>query len=133
MKKLGILILLATFGTATMAQMKWYSFEEAVALSEKKPRKIFIDVYTDWCGWCKVMDRNTFSNPSIAEYMNKNYYSVKLNAEMTDTVRFKGHIFVNPSSSRRSSHQLAVSLLNGKMSFPSVVFMNEQFQILQVI
>jgi thioredoxin-related protein len=134
MKKITATLLLALLtGTASLAQgIKWYGFEEAVELCKKEPRKIFIDVYTDWCGWCKVYDRNTFSNPDIVEYMNKYYYPVKFNAEGHDTVRFQGHTFVNPSSGRRSTHMLAASLLNGKMSYPTVVFMNEKFQLLHV-
>ncbi|MDR3189513.1 MAG: DUF255 domain-containing protein [Prevotellaceae bacterium] len=127
-----LLLLALALATTATAQIKWYKFEEAVELCKKKPKKIFIDVYTDWCGWCKVYDKNTFSNPDIAEYMNKHFYSVKFNAETHDTVRFQGHVFVNPSSGRNSTHMLAAQLLNGRMSFPSVVFLNEQFQLLHV-
>ena len=62
-------------------KIKWLTIEQAYALNQKEPRKMVIDVYTDWCGWCKVMDRETFSKPAIAEFVNKNYYAVKLNAE----------------------------------------------------
>ncbi len=58
--------------------VKWYSFEQAVKLNKQNPKKIFIDVYTDWCGWCKRMDKVTFSNPVIAKYLNK-YYITLLN------------------------------------------------------
>ncbi|MDR0414048.1 MAG: DUF255 domain-containing protein [Prevotellaceae bacterium] len=135
MKKITAALLLAAIGATTTvtAQIKWHTFEEAVELCKKQPKKIFIDVYTDWCGWCKVYDRNTFANPEIAEYMNRHFYSVKLNAEAYDTIRFQGHMFVNPGNGApRSTHTLAASLLNGKMSYPTVVFMNEQVQILHV-
>lgn len=115
-------------------KIKWYSFEEAFELNKKNPKKIFIDVYTDWCGWCKRMDATTFSNPYIVEYMNKHYYSVKLNAERVDTVFVDGQMFINPNpGQRKSSHQLAVSLLQGKMSYPSYVFMNEKNEWLTVV
>lgn len=114
--------------------IKWYSFEEAFELNKKNPKKIFVDVYTDWCGWCKKMDATTFSHPIIAEYMNKNFYPVKLNAERTDTVYLEGKMYVNPNpGARRSSHQLAVSLLQGKMSYPSYVFINEKNEWLTVV
>ncbi|MDR0712108.1 MAG: DUF255 domain-containing protein [Prevotellaceae bacterium] len=127
-------LLLAVTASPATAQIKWYKFEEAVALCKQQPKKIFIDVYTDWCGWCKVYDKNTFGNPEIAEYMNKHFYSVKFNAEGNDTVRFQGHTFTNatPSNGRRSTHTLASSLLNGKLSYPTVVFLDEQFQVLHV-
>lgn len=113
-------------------KIKWYSFEEAYNLNKKKPRKIFIDVYTDWCGWCKKMDAETFTNPVIAAYMNKQFYCVKLNAEMKDTLEIDGVKFVNPGKGR-STHQLANELLKGKMSYPSYVFLNEKSQWLTVI
>ncbi len=133
MKKLFLALLLLTIGPATFAQIiKWYGFEEAIELCKKQPKKIFVDVYTDWCGWCKVYDRNTFSDPEIAEYMNKHYYPVKFNAEGNDTIRFQGHVFTNPGVGRRSTHMLAASLLDGKLSYPTVVFLDEQLQLLHV-
>jgi thioredoxin-related protein len=116
------------------AVIKWYSFEEAYALNKKKPKKIFVDVYTDWCGWCKKMDAETFANPTIAKYMSKNFYCVKLDAERKDTVVLDGQIFVNPNpNGKRATHKLAVELLGGKMSYPSYVFLNEKGQKLTVV
>ena len=108
-------------------KIKWYSFEDAYQLNKKKQKKIFIDVYTDWCGWCKKMDAETFTNPVIINYMSKNFYCVKLNAERKDTVIIDGVVFVNPSpTGKRATHQLAIDLLNGKMSYPSYVFLAKQ-------
>ncbi|MCK9423147.1 MAG: DUF255 domain-containing protein [Bacteroidales bacterium] len=113
---------------------KWYSFEEAYKLSKKKPKKMFVDVYTEWCGWCKRMDSETFANPTIAAYMSKNFYCVKLDAERKDTVIIDSTTFVNPNpGSKRSTHQLAIELLRGKMSYPSYVFLNEKGQMINVI
>jgi thioredoxin-related protein len=115
-------------------KIKWMTFTEAYSLNKKKPKKIFIDVYTDWCGWCKKMDATTFMNPDIVKYMNDNFYCVKMNAEMKDTVVIDGVTFVNQNpTSSRSSHQLAVELLRGKMSYPSYVFLNDKSQFLTVV
>lgn len=115
-------------------KIKWYSFEDAYQLNKKKQKKIFIDVYTDWCGWCKKMDAETFTNPVIIDYMSKHFYCVKLNAERKDTVIIDGVTFVNPSPSvKRASHQLAIELLKGKMSYPSYVFLNEKSQWMTVV
>ena len=111
--------------------VKWYTFEEAVKLAGKNPRKLFIDVYTDWCGWCKKMDQNTFTHPVIAEYLNKNFYPVKFNAESTSPIEFAGKTFINEGNAgARSTHQLAIALLQGRLSYPSTVYMNEQLQLL---
>jgi len=115
-------------------KIHWYSFEEAYQLNKKKPKKIFVDVFTDWCGWCKKMDAETFTNPVISKYMAKHFYCVKLNAERKDTVIIDGVKFTNPNpGSKRSTHQLAVELLKGNMSYPSFVFLNEKSQWLTVV
>ncbi len=112
-------------------KIKWMSFQQALELSKKEKKKIFIDVYTDWCGWCKVMDKNTFSNPVIVKYMNEHFYSVKFNAEMKDTIVFNNYTFVNPNpNSSRSTHQLAASLLNNQLSYPTTVYLDENFNML---
>ena len=92
MKKLLIITLLAFIGTSAFAQEKiqWISFEDAVERCAKEPKMVFIDVYTDWCGWCKRMDQSTFVNPVIAKYMNEHFYCVKFDAERQDTLTFQG-------------------------------------------
>lgn len=135
MKKIiGLVILLSvgffTEGLAQETKVKWHTFEEAVELNKKEQRKIFIDVYTDWCGWCKKMDATTFSNPNIAKILNEEYYAVKFDAETKDTISFAGKHFINEGTRSRSPHQLAVALLQGKMSYPSVAYLNEQNQLL---
>lgn len=120
--------------TPTETIIKWYSFEEAYQLNKKKPKKVFVDVYTDWCGWCKKMDAETFANPVIAKYMQKHFYCVKLNAELKDTIVLDGVKFINPNpSSRRSTHQLANELLRDKMSYPSYVFLNDKGNYLTMV
>ncbi|MDD3634996.1 MAG: DUF255 domain-containing protein [Bacteroidales bacterium] len=113
--------------------VKWYTFEEAVKLNETNPKKIFIDVYTDWCCWCKVMDQKTFSHPEIAAYLNKYYYPVKFNAESTEPIKFKDVVFENTGKGSRSPHQLAAALLQGKMSYPSVAYLDENNQLLTAV
>ncbi|MEE4196938.1 MAG: DUF255 domain-containing protein [Bacteroidales bacterium] len=120
-------------GYTQPAEVKWYSFEEAVELNQKEQKKIFIDVYTDWCGWCKKMDANTFSHPTIAKILNEHYYAVKFDAESRDTIDFAGQQFINQGNSNRSPHQLAIALLQGKMSYPSVAYLNENNQRLTAV
>ena len=137
MKKLIVITLLAMMGMSAMAQEKisWMSIEEAEARCAQAPKMIFIDVYTDWCGWCKRMDKSTFANPVIARYMNEHFYAVKLNAETSDTITFQGQQYVGyvREDGRQGSHRLARTLLNGRMSYPSYVIMNEEMRALQVI
>lgn len=136
MKK-PLLFLLLISGSILQAQdtkIKWISFEQAIELNEVTPKKFLIDVYTDWCGWCKRMDATTFTNPVIVNYINEYYWPIKLNAERKDTVVLGDQLFVNENpSGKRNPHQLAVALLNGKMSYPSIVYLDENVELLQAV
>lgn len=135
MKKAFVLIIFTTilFGIAPAQTVKWYTFSEAIELNKKEPRSIIIDVYTDWCHWCKVMDQQTFSNATIAKILNEKYYAVKFNAEQKEDIVFQGHTFKNTGEGRRPPHELAVAMLNGKLSYPSIVFMNKQNQLITAV
>ena len=56
------------FGQA--ASINWMSFEEALVAQQESPRKIMMDVYTQWCGPCKMMMANTFTNANVIEYLS---------------------------------------------------------------
>jgi len=114
--------------------IKWYSFEDAYKLNKKKHKKMFVDVFTDWCGWCKKMDKETFQDPEVAKYMQKNFICVKLNAERKDTVEIDGVKFANSNpNGRGGTNKLAVDLLRGKMSYPSSLFLDENNQSITVV
>jgi thioredoxin-related protein len=116
----------------TGGDLKWYTWDEAVAASKKNPKKIMVDVYTDWCGWCKRMDATTFQDDNVKEYLAKNFYPVKLDAEQKEDIEFNGHTFKFQPSGRRGAHELAISLLSGRMSYPSIVYLSESFEIITV-
>lgn len=119
----------------TPAEIKWYSLEEAQKLSDANPKMLFIDFTTSWCGWCKVMDANTFKNPVIAKYMNDNYYCVRFDAETHDTVTFNGQKFANRGpAGQRSANDFAITVLQGRLSYPSFAFVSKDrmnFTIMQ--
>ena len=113
--------------------INWLSWDEAVELSKKEKRKIFLDVYTDWCGWCKRMDKGTFQQAHIAKYINENFYPVKFDAEQKKELKYKDKVYKYINNGKRGYHELAAELLNGRMSFPTVVFLNEDFELIQSI
>lgn len=113
--------------------VKWLTFEQAVEMAKKEKRPIFIDVYTDWCGWCKVMDKNTFSDAHVAALLNEKFYPVKFDAEQKSDVVFNGTTFKFVANGNSGYHQLAAALLNNKLSYPTVVFLDENFGMLQPI
>ena len=112
-------------------KVRWMSMEEALKKSEVKPRKIFIDVYTEWCNWCKKMEEMTFSDDKIAKYINENYYAVKLDAEYKDKIAFDGQTYSYQKAYPRGYHELAYELLGGKLKLPSIVIIDENLKVIQ--
>jgi thioredoxin-related protein len=116
-----------------MVKVQWMTMEEALEKSKTDKRKIFIDVFTDWCGWCKRMDESTFVDPSVAQYLNDNFYAVKLNAEQQQEIVFNNKTYSFRKNGARGYHELAAELLNNRLSFPTVVFMDETLNVIQPI
>lgn len=109
------------------AQIQWMSWEQAVAANKKEPKKLLVDVYTEWCGWCKKMDKTVFTDPAIEAYVKENFYAVKFDAEQKETIKYDGHEFkFNTEATRRGVHDLAIALLDSRMSYPSIVYLDER-------
>ena len=70
--------------------VNWVSLAEAQEKIKDEPKTIFIDFSAEWCGWCKVMDKNTFADANVAAYMNENYYSVRLDYDSKEQLEFFG-------------------------------------------
>jgi thioredoxin-related protein len=109
--------------------VKWISIEQADSLFKINPKPIFIDVYTEWCGWCKKMAAVTFSNKPIADYLNTNFYPVRFDAEGFDTIKYQGKTYTNPGGYNQSKHDFAKFILNGRYSFPTIVYIDRNKQI----
>ncbi|ASV29101.1 thioredoxin family protein [Maribacter cobaltidurans] len=116
-------------------EVKWLSWNEAaeLAATDKNPKKVFIDVYTDWCGWCKKMDKDTFQNPEVAAYMSENFYMVKLDGEGKEPIEFKGKTYKFVPSGRKGYHELAAALMQGRLSYPTTIFLDQEFNMLSPV
>lgn len=87
--------------TFAQKQIEWLTFEEAASKTASQPKMILVDVYTDWCGWCKKMDKDTFRDPKVIAFVNEHFYPVKLNAENSKRkFNFKGKEYTEASIAR---------------------------------
>lgn len=134
MKYILLLTALFSLHMASAQGVKWMSMEDALAAQAENPKKIFVDMYTKWCGPCKLLDRNTFSNPDVAKFINTNFYPVKFNAEGDDTIQYKEFTFRNPgydpakAARRNTSHQFADYM--GVRAYPTVLFLDEDANLI---
>ncbi|WP_436840198.1 thioredoxin family protein [Winogradskyella psychrotolerans] len=139
MKKiiLGLIAVFALSWTAMAQEINWVTLEEALELQKKEPKKIFMDVYTNWCGPCKMLDKNTFQNADVAAYVNKHYYAVKFNAEGNEEVTYKENTFGNPNydatkaNRRNSAHEFSRYLQI--RAYPTMVFFDEEGGVISPI
>lgn len=139
MKHIVLLVLLVASTTSLLAQGKinWMPMNDALTAQVENPKPILIDMYTNWCGPCKMLDRNTFSNEDFAAYVNEHYYAVKFNAEGDEPVAYLDNSFSNPkydpakAMRRNSQHQFATHL--GIRAYPTVVFLNKKGELLTAV
>ncbi len=112
-------------------EIEWLTWDQMVDKMEKEPRKVMIDVYTDWCGWCKRMDATTMKDPTIIQIVGEEYYAVKMDGEAKEDIEFKGRTFKYVPRGKRGYHELPAELMNGKLSYPTLVFLDEAYNIIQ--
>lgn len=139
-------LLLATFlfPAALLAQtpaksgIQWLTMEEAQAKAKSDPKPLMVDVYTKWCGPCKMLDAKTFSDPKLAAFVNKHFHPVKFDAESGEPVTFKGQKLENPdydaarAAGRNGTHHLtyAIANVNGRIAYPTVTYLDSDLNVL---
>jgi len=131
MKKLTIVVVTFLFITLTTTKnfsnkkgVNWLTFELASQMAQKKPKKMLVDVYTDWCGWCKRMDKTTYEDPSVVDYINKHYYAVKLNAESLKQITYNGKLM---------SEQNLSGQIFGVSGYPCTVYLDEKLKVISPV
>ena len=108
--------------------------DEAYAISVKEKKPILANFTgSDWCGWCKRMDKSTFADSTVSAYLAANFYPVKLNAEQKADIQFNGQTFkYMDNGNGRGVHTLAYSLLEGQMGYPCFVYLNEKYERIMI-
>jgi thioredoxin-related protein len=114
-------------------EVVWLNIKDAESEKNADKKYYFVDVYTEWCGWCKVMDRETFSKKEVIEFMNKNFHNIKFDAEQRETAIFNGKTYTWVNSGRNGINMLAMELLNTELSYPSYVILDENKKPVEVL
>ena len=133
---LTVLILLSSLSVVAQS-INWVTMDKALELQKNAPKNIMIDVYTTWCGPCKMLDKNTFTNKDLIAFVNANYYAVKFNAEGNELVNYKNQLFKNlnydPAKAKRrnSAHQFSQYL--GVRAYPTIVFLDHNAELIAPI
>lgn len=135
---LSLLICCLVGGSALQAQkVEWKTIEQAAKIESKSNAKLyFVDFYTSWCGWCKKMDRETFTHPLVVKILNTYYIPVKFDAEGSNVFTWKGIQYsnsANTSGGRPGTHNFAKAVLGAKMGFPSFGLFNSDQSRLTII
>lgn len=127
----AVFILLSYFSFSQTDDIQWLTWEEAIRENAKKPKPIFVDVYTDWCSWCKKMDKETFKDKALIKYMNEHFYCVKFDAEQKEMIKYKGNKYEYTTYGKGGYNSLALALLNNQPQFPYFVILNTKEQIIR--
>lgn len=114
--------------------IEWLTFEQLEDSLAKEPKKVLIDFYTDWCTYCKKMDKKVFTRPEVINAISEDYYAVRMDAESNDSIIFEGQVFLNRLATKKRAgvHDLALLLgqRDGQFAPPTLLVLNEDFKIL---
>lgn len=110
-------------------KINWLTWEEAMELNNENGKKYFVDLYTEWCGYCKKMDRTTFQDKEVIKYVNEHFIPIKLDAEQKEIINYKGYEFKHKDDvGRRGMHEMAMALLEGvqRVGYPTYVYLDSE-------
>jgi thioredoxin-related protein len=118
---------------STDGSITWIDIDQAALLENNEEKLYFVDVYTEWCGWCKVMDKETFTDPKVIELMSEKFHMVKFDAEQTNLVNWEGQEYIYKAGGRKGIHGLAPMLLKNRLSYPSFAILDKDRKPIKTI
>jgi len=99
--------------------ISWMTVDEAGEKLKEAKKPVIVDLYTTWCGWCKQMDKKTYSNKQVAAYLQDKFYTVKMDAETHATVNWLGKAYA--FSPKYRVNEFAMYLTRGQLEFPTTI------------
>lgn len=136
MKKILFILMIVCIqqSLAQRSEIEWMGFEQLDDSLKIENKPVLIYFYTDWCVYCKKMDRHAFKDPEIVSKISQDFYAVKMNAESTAPIEFEGQTFINEQAETRRNgvHQIPLILAsreNKKVSFPTLLVLDKDFRI----
>jgi len=112
--------------------LEWLTLKDALKSPQAGSKMMLLDIYTEWCGYCKLMDKKTFADESIQELLSDNFRLVKFDAESKDSIEMKGEMFGWRADGKRGIHELAAELLDGQLSYPTLIFLDENLKTIRI-
>lgn len=107
-------------------ELKWLDWNTGYPLAKKQNKIILVDAYTDWCGWCKKMDRDTYTDGEVISLLNRDFVIVKFNPELTDIV-------YELDGQKLTGRELYTQLTQGKSTgFPTTYFIQPNKKQIQI-
>jgi len=117
-KIIGIIIIFFACGNLISQEL---SFKDALEKADSEDKKIIVDIYTDWCGWCKKMDRDVYGNNKIKKIVEKSFVLVKLDAEGTGKIKYNGSEYT----------ETELALFFEASGYPTTVFLEPDGKLIE--
>jgi len=112
--------------------LSWLSIGNMDKINDSGSKMYLIDIYTEWCGWCKMMDRKTFSDSEVQNRLEEGFHLLKLDAESKSDLSFDGDQYKWRGQGTKGIHELAAKLMEGEIEYPTLIFLDENLNIVRV-
>ncbi len=103
--------------------VRWASFNDGMATARAEHKMVMVDVYTDWCVWCKKLDKEVYPDPRVSSAIASQFVPIKVNAESGSTIEFNGVRMTEEQFARQA----------GVTGYPTVLFLDDQGKVVTTL